>query len=124
MIKNNLNSRYALDLSLDEWKGWCSSQQLPAYVGKQVFEWIFRKGILKPSEFSNISASLRELLQKEFLWDPLTIDSHLTSQDGSQKFLLRTHDNLLAEMVLMPSENRTTLCISCQVGCKMGCTFC
>ena len=124
MLRDNFQPSYALDLSLHEWKNWCTSQQLPAYVGKQVFEWIFRKGVLKPSEFSNISASARELLQKAFQWDALAIDSHLTSQDGSQKFLLRTHDKLLAEMVLMPSENRTTLCISCQVGCKMGCTFC
>lgn len=115
---------YALDLSLEEWKNWCGSHQLPSYVGKQVFEWIYRKECVRPSAFSNISAALRQLLQEKFRWDLPMVDSHLTSQDGSQKFLLRTEDHLLLEMVLMPSENRTTLCISCQVGCKMGCTFC
>lgn len=54
----------------------------------------------------------------------MRIDSHLVSQDKSEKFLLETADKLLIEMVLMPHDKRTTLCISCQVGCKMGCTFC
>lgn len=124
LLKDNFKLRHAFDLSLDEWKNWCMAQQLPSYVGKQVFEWIYRKGVVSPSEFSNISSAVRELLHKDFGWDALAIDSHLTSQDGSQKFLLRTDDHLLLEMVLMPSENRTTLCISCQVGCRMGCTFC
>ncbi|MCH9625499.1 MAG: putative dual-specificity RNA methyltransferase RlmN [Chlamydiales bacterium] len=52
------------------------------------------------------------------------MDSKLTSEDGSQKLLLKTWDNLLIELVIMPYANRTTLCLSSQVGCKMGCTFC
>ncbi len=115
---------YALDLSVEEWKAWCSTQGHPPFVGKQVYDWIYRKATLDPAQFSNISFAIRESLQKNFQWNLPAIDSHLNSQDGSQKLLLRTEDNLLIEMVLMPSENRTTLCISCQVGCKMGCTFC
>jgi len=124
MISKSMISKFALDLSLDEWKKWCVDHQLPSYVGKQIFEWIFRKQLLNPSDFSNISLPIRERLAQEFHWKLPLMDSHLHSQDGSQKFLLKTEDRLLIEMVLMPTENRTTLCISCQVGCKMGCTFC
>ena len=79
---------------------------------------------LNPQAFTNISTTLREALCHSFRWELPRIDSHLISEDQSEKFLLQTCDDLLIEMVLMPHAHRTTLCISCQVGCKMGCTFC
>jgi 23S rRNA (adenine2503-C2)-methyltransferase len=115
---------FALDLTPADWQAWCKDHSLPSFGARQIVEWIYRKGVLTPSGFSNVSAQARTLLEESFQWEVFRIDSHLTSQDGSQKFLLTSADNLLLEMVLMPSENRTTLCISCQVGCKMGCTFC
>ena len=115
---------FSLDLSLDEWKEWHKSHGFPLFVGDQIYDWIYRKGIAEPDSFTNVSSKNREELKYSFSWEPLKIHSHLTSQDGSKKFLLKTHDALLVEMVLMPSENRITLCISSQVGCKMGCTFC
>jgi 23S rRNA (adenine2503-C2)-methyltransferase len=118
------NLRHALDLSLMEWQSWCKERNFPSYIGKQIFDWIYQKGCLAPAEFSNISTTIREILEQVFRWSTFRVESLLTSQDGSQKFLLCTEDNLFVEMVLMPSENRTTLCISCQVGCKRGCTFC
>lgn len=123
-LKQQIDLPFALDLSPSQWQAWCKEHALPAFVARQIVEWIFRKGVLAPQSFSNIAAATRQLLEQSFRWEVFRIDSHLTSQDGSQKFLLTSTDNLLLEMVLMPSENRTTLCISCQVGCKMGCTFC
>lgn len=117
-------SQHALDQSLNDWKIYFSKAGVPTYVGSQIYSWIFQKEILDPSLFSNISLSIREKLLKEFTWDLLEIDAHLISVDKSEKYLLKTKDGLLIEMVLMPYEGRTTLCISCQVGCKMGCTFC
>ena len=114
----------ALDLSLDDWKVWCQECFLPAYCAKQIFEWIFQKGSLDPKDFSNLSKACRLKLEEAFCWDLLTVDSHLVSQDGSEKFLLKTLDGHLIEMVVMPYENRATLCVSSQVGCRMGCTFC
>jgi 23S rRNA (adenine2503-C2)-methyltransferase len=114
----------ALDLSLEEWKEWCSQKELPAYAAGQIYQWIFQKGVLDPSAFTNLAQPIRQKLKDFFNWSLPAIDSHLTSSDGSHKLLLKTYDNLLIEMVVMPYENRTTLCLSCQVGCKMGCTFC
>ncbi|MBM3200937.1 MAG: 23S rRNA (adenine(2503)-C(2))-methyltransferase RlmN, partial [Chlamydiae bacterium] len=59
-----------------------------------------------------------------FTWDLPEIDAHLISKDGSEKFLLKTKDGFVFEMVFMFYDDRSTLCISSQVGCKMGCTFC
>lgn len=115
---------HALDYSPLEWKVWCQEQKLNAFVSTQVLDWIYKKEILSPDHFSNIPLKIRETLSNAFDWKLLEIDSHLISKDKSEKFLLKTSDNLFVEMVLMPSENRTTLCISCQVGCRMGCTFC
>ncbi len=118
-IKNSF-----LHFSLLEWQNWCEKNHFPKYAASQIYDWIFKKGKKEPKEFSNLSLAIREKLQEEFSWDLMAIESHLVSQDGSEKFLLKTRDNLLLEMVLMPYEKRTTLCLSSQVGCRMACTFC
>ncbi len=120
----NTSKPLALDFCLSEWKAWCAKAGYPKFAAKQIFEWIFKKGVLDPELFSNLSKDKRLFLKESFTWEPMTTDCHLISKDGTEKVLLKTHDNLLVEMVLMPYENRVTLCLSCQVGCKMGCTFC
>ena len=114
----------ALDYSLDDWKSWCADRGMPRFTPGQIYQWIYQKGVIDPSQFSNISQALRQELQDNFIWEPLSIDAHLKSVDTSEKLLLKTHDGLLVEMVLMPYDNRVTLCLSSQVGCRMGCTFC
>ena len=114
----------AFDLSLSNWEEWTLQESIPKYRAKQIFQWIFQKNITAPSSFSNLPEAIRKKLAESFCWEPLIIDSKLISEDESQKLLLKTSDNLLIELVIMPYENRTTLCLSSQVGCKMGCTFC
>ncbi len=114
----------ALSLSADQWQEWVKAEGYPSYVAGQIIKWIYRQKCLNPADFSNVSLKMRELLASQFSWDLPFVDCHLISKDGSEKYLLKTKDNLLYEMVLMPYENRVTLCISSQVGCKMGCTFC
>jgi 23S rRNA (adenine2503-C2)-methyltransferase len=115
---------YALDMSKEKWVNWLSENGHPSYIAKQIYRWLFYYCCTTPSSFSNLSKNLRQALEEAFQWELPRIDTTLKSQDGSEKFLLVTSDNLLTEMVLMPSENRITLCISSQVGCRMGCTFC
>lgn len=115
---------YALDFSLKDWEKWCLERNLPKFTAAQIFQWIFQKEVLDPSAFSNLSQAIRAQLSEALDWSLPKIDAHLISKDTSEKFLLKTHDGLVFEMVLMPYENRSTLCISSQVGCKMGCTFC
>jgi len=115
---------FALDLSETAWRDWLLTTGAPPFTTKQILEWVFRRNETDPYKFSNLSLSLREALGYGFCWDLYTIDSALASVDGSEKLLLRTRDGLFTEMVIMPSENRITLCVSSQVGCRMGCTFC
>ncbi|MCH9627101.1 MAG: putative dual-specificity RNA methyltransferase RlmN [Chlamydiales bacterium] len=114
----------AFDLSLADWEEWTVKESIPKYRAKQIFQWIFQKNSTHPETFTNLSPSDQEKLKATFCWEPLRLDSQLTSSDGSQKLLLKTEDNLLIELVIMPYEKRTTLCLSSQVGCRMGCTFC
>ncbi|MCF7853080.1 MAG: 23S rRNA (adenine(2503)-C(2))-methyltransferase RlmN [Simkaniaceae bacterium] len=115
---------YPLSLSFNEWKEWCARIQAPSFVANQIISWIYQKEILSPHEMMNLSAAVRRQLLEDFCWDLFAIEAHLKSKDGSHKLLLKTSDSHLIEMVIMPYENRSTLCLSSQVGCKMGCTFC
>lgn len=115
---------HALNYSMQEWGEWCQAQGFSSYHGKQVFQWIFQKGVLDPAFFTDLSKTIRGQLMESFEWDLLAIHSQLVSQDGSEKLLLKTEDRLLLEMVIMPYDDRVTLCISSQVGCRMGCSFC
>lgn len=117
-------SSYALDLSLSDWKQWAQDHGFPSFTGSQIYQWIFSKKNLAPKTYTNLSLDLRDKLTTSFNWTLPEIDSHLVSIDKSEKFLFKSHDGQLFEMVLMPYENRVTLCISCQIGCRMGCTFC
>lgn len=119
-----MTTQFALDLSETEWKAWLSSNGAPAFAARQILHWIFHQQVTDPSLFSNLALPLREKLKQAFLWELPAIDCSLSSADGSEKLLLVTPDKLFTEAVLMPSENRITLCVSSQVGCKMGCTFC
>jgi 23S rRNA (adenine2503-C2)-methyltransferase len=120
----NPSKPYAFDQSMPEWQSWVQEKNSPAYLGKEIYRWIYSKKVVDPKGFTNIPAPLRKSLEESFDWTLPLIDSHLISQDGSEKFLLKVPGDYLIEMVLMPYENRATLCLSSQVGCKMGCTFC
>lgn len=119
-----LKKELAWEYSLLEWEQWFLENGFPKYCGKQVMQWIFKKNIADPLKFTNLSQPIRQKLLESFNWDFLKIHARLASKDGSEKFLLQTSDKKLIEMVLMPYEERITLCISSQVGCKMACTFC
>lgn len=115
---------HALEFSPNEWEAWLQAEGYPRFVAKQILGWIYQKNVLNPLDFSNISMPLRDLLAEKIAFSLPEVASHLISLDGSQKFLLKSEDGLLFEMVLMPYSERVTLCVSSQVGCKMGCTFC
>lgn len=124
MESPSLDKPHAFDQSPLEWQTWIQTKGFAPYLGKEIYKWIFNKQVIDPELFTNIPLAVRGLLNNEFNWELPSIDSHLISQDGSEKFLLRVPGDYLIEMVLMPYDNRATLCISSQVGCKMGCTFC
>lgn len=113
-----------LHMSEKNWSEWFIEHNEKPFRGHQMMDWLYIRHCFLPDEFTNIPKYLREKLNISFNWSLPTIDTILTSSDGSEKILLKLSDGFFAECVLMPSDNRVTLCISSQVGCRMACTFC
>ena len=112
------------DLSYEEMQDWAKAQGLKAFVGRQIFEWLFAKNVRAASEMRNVKKEVRALVEKRGHLDLLEPEHHETGDDGSEKFLFRCRDGHALETVLIRSPRRATLCISSQIGCAMGCTFC
>ncbi|WP_022850242.1 23S rRNA (adenine(2503)-C(2))-methyltransferase RlmN [Limisalsivibrio acetivorans] len=91
----------------------------------QVYEWIHGKGVKDFDEMTNVSVKAREELKNVFEFTPMeTIKVQRSEMDGSIKVLIRLEDGNLVESVVLADYERNTGCISTQVGCRMGCTFC
>lgn len=96
----------------------------PAFRGRQVFSWL-HKGAVSFSEMSNLSKSLREKLAGEFyITAPTVARKQISRLDGTIKYLWELRDGNCIETVLMSYHHGNTVCISSQVGCRMGCKFC
>ncbi len=96
----------------------------PAYRSGQVWQWMSQKGIFDVSEMRNVPKALREFLGDQYALPPLEIAHQSIAKDGTQKVLFKLGDGKLIESVLIPAEKRTTICLSSQVGCAVGCHFC
>ncbi len=114
----------ALSMTLHDWVQWLSAKNEKSFRAKSLFKWLYVENQWNPLVMSDFPKNIREKLLEEFDFFTPQIDTLLSSSDGSDKILLKLSDNRLTECVLMPSENRVTLCVSSQVGCKMACTFC
>lgn len=90
----------------------------------QVIQWIHQEGITDFQQMTNLSKTLRAYLAKSAEVAPLQPIQHYLSQDGTHKWLFQLSDHKAIETVFIPEEGRGTLCISSQVGCPLGCTFC
>lgn len=91
----------------------------------QILQWLFQKGVDSFSEMTNLPLSLRKTLHDRFTITKLQlVDSVRSAEDTSQKFLLVSDDSATFEAVLMESRGHQTICVSCQLGCPLGCTFC
>lgn len=94
------------------------------YRVKQVLGWVYCKKVNSIDDMTNLSKKTREELKKEFYISSLTLLKEQISEDNTEKFLFELEDKLRIESVLIPDDNRLTLCISTQVGCKLKCSFC
>jgi 23S rRNA (adenine2503-C2)-methyltransferase len=112
------------DLGLQELEARLAQLGQPAYRAKQIWQWLFHKRATSFAEMTNLSASLRAALDKEFSISRLTIVRQAQSRDGTVKFLFGLDDGENIESVLIPEKKRLTLCISTQAGCGFGCAFC
>ena len=95
-----------------------------AFRGKQVYEWLWKKGIHQFDDMTNLSLETRQLLNDVFSINHIEVDTMQRSSDGTLKNAIRLHDGLVVESVLIPTPKRTTACVSSQVGCSLDCKFC
>ena len=111
-------------LSIDSLRNFFVQNKLKSFRGDQVYEWIWKKGIHDFNQMTNLSKETRGLLIDNFKINHIDIDFYKKSSDGTIKNSVKLHDNLLVESVLIPAKNRSTACISSQVGCSLNCQFC
>lgn len=104
-------------------KNWLKERNESGFRGDQIFSWT-QKGVRHFDEMTNLPKLLRAVLSENFILDNVRIAKALLSKDGTKKFLLVLRDGEMVEAVLMKYKHGYTLCVSTQVGCQMGCTFC
>ena len=100
------------------------SHRMPSFRGKQVYQWLWQKGVHDFDSMTNLTLAHRELLKSHFDINHIKIDIEQKSKDGTVKNAVKLHDQLVVESVLIPTASRSTACVSSQVGCSLDCTFC
>ncbi len=111
-------------LSLKEIEDFLTANDEKPFRAKQVYEWLWSKNAHSFQEMTNLSMSLREKLIDNFVINPANATITQRSQDGTIKNGVTLFDGNVVESVLIPTEKRTTACISSQVGCSLDCKFC
>lgn len=113
------------EISEEELLSWCQEKEIPSYHAKQIFEWVYQKGVLQWDAMTNLSKAHRQLLIDAFKLPMLEFVKVTDSGDGeTYKFLWKLLDGSLIESVLICSGSRRTVCVSSQVGCPAKCAFC
>ncbi len=97
---------------------------MPKFTAKQIASWIYEKKVFSIDDMTNLSVKNREILKKKYEVGADAPVHEMRSVDGTVKYLFRTPENDYIESVYIPDNDRATLCVSSQVGCKMNCKFC
>jgi len=112
------------DIELCKLEKFCLEQNLPKFRSKQIWEWLWQKRAVSFEEMTSLPIELRNLFDKNFYINPVSINKKESSTDGTVKFSLKLYDKHQIEGVLIPSKKRITACISSQAGCSLSCNFC
>ena len=111
-------------LSEDQIIDFFEQKGFDSYRGRQVYEWIWKKSTLTFDEMTNLSKDLRLMLETDFVINHVEVDKIQKSSDGTIKNAVKLFDDYSVESVLIPTDDRTTACVSSQVGCSLDCKFC
>ncbi|WP_257985890.1 23S rRNA (adenine(2503)-C(2))-methyltransferase RlmN [Bacillus sp. M6-12] len=116
--------RSIYSLELHELKDWMKDNDEKPFRAEQIFDWLYKKRAASFEDMSNLSKDLRNKMAHDFTITTLkTLIKH-TSSDGTIKFLFELHDGYSIETVLMRHDYGNSVCVTTQVGCRIGCTFC
>ncbi|WP_042160142.1 23S rRNA (adenine(2503)-C(2))-methyltransferase RlmN [Paenibacillus gorillae] len=112
------------DYTLEQLQDWMKENGEPAFRGGQLFDWLYVKRVKSFEDMSNLPKMLRDKLEDYFQFVTLTEITKFESKDGTVKFLFGLHDNHAIETVIMRHDYGNSICVTTQVGCRIGCTFC
>ena len=112
------------EFELEELEATLESHGTKRFHARQVYRWIYHRGVTDPLQMTDLSKSLRELLHSDFRITTPRVKTESSSRDGTRKFLIELGDNQHIEAVFIPDTPAMTFCISTQVGCAMACDFC
>ncbi len=111
-------------LTLFQLKEVVSSLGLPAFTATQLADWMYKKQVTSIASMTNLSKQTREKLESKYGIEMTEPSKVQTSTDGTKKYLYPTQIQKFIEAAYIPDDDRATLCVSTQIGCKMGCLFC
>lgn len=111
-------------LSKDQLRDFFVAHGGQAFRGNQIYEWLWNKSAHTFDEMTNLSKETRAMLEAHFVINHIEVDKMQRAADGTVKNAIKLYDDLIVESVLIPTESRTTACISSQVGCSLDCKFC
>jgi 23S rRNA (adenine2503-C2)-methyltransferase len=97
---------------------------LPKFTAKQIADWLYKKEVSSIDEMTNLSKKARETLSEKYFFGLVNSTKVQESVDGTKKYLFPTSNGKFIETAMIPDRDRKTVCVSSQVGCKMGCLFC
>jgi 23S rRNA (adenine2503-C2)-methyltransferase len=112
------------NITTDELAAFLTSHGEKAFRAKQIMLWLWKKSATSIDEMTDLSVKTRALLNEHFQINAVAIAEQQKSSDGTVKYAFKLHDGFVVEGVLIPTTNRTTACISSQVGCSLTCKFC
>ncbi|MFI3293039.1 MAG: 23S rRNA (adenine(2503)-C(2))-methyltransferase RlmN [Rikenellaceae bacterium] len=121
-MPTQLKPLYGMNIS--QLRDVCAKLELPKFTSKQIANWLYSKHVLTIDDMTNLSSKGRELLKKEYFIGRVTPSHESKASDGTKKYLFKTHFGHAIESAYIPDQERATLCVSSQVGCRMGCKFC
>jgi 23S rRNA (adenine2503-C2)-methyltransferase len=120
----DMNKTSIYSIQLPDLKDWLAENGEKPFRAEQIYEWLYKKRISSFEEMSNLSKGLKDKLSGQFQITTLKTVIKQESSDGTIKFLFELHDGYSIETVLMRHEYGNSVCVTTQVGCRMGCTFC
>jgi 23S rRNA (adenine2503-C2)-methyltransferase len=113
-----------IGLNLAEMQAAMATHGLPGFRGKQVWHWIYQRGVRDFDSMANLPKDMRALLTEKYSIERPVVANEQRSEDGTIKWLLKLSDGQMVETVFIPEARRGTLCVSSQVGCTLTCKFC
>ena len=119
-----MKKRSIYSLSLEDWEDFVVANGQPKFRAAQIFDWLYVKKVANYDEMKNVPKVLKELIAAVFDFTTFEVIKQQKASDGTNKFLFRLADGNTIETVLMKQSYGLSICVTTQIGCRIGCSFC